>query len=142
MPPRVKTSSSPTSTLPKSLDRARAAARAAAENNAKDVLLLDVRQQTSLFDYFMIATGRSGRQLRAISDEIDNVLQNEYGDQRMGTEGYRDSRWIVLDYGDVVIQLFDEPSRKYYQLDELWGDALRIDISDITAVTDAPAASE
>jgi ribosome-associated protein len=117
--------------LPKSLERARAAARAAAENNAKDLLLLDVRKQTSLFDYFVIATGRSGRQLRAIADEIDEVLEKKLGDERLGTEGYRDSRWIVLDYGDIVIQIFDEKSRKYYLLDELWGDAERIDVSDL-----------
>lgn len=129
MPPRVKKPDAPP--LPKSLERARAAARAAAENNAKDLLLLDVRKQTSLFDYFVIATGRSGRQLRAIADEIDEVLEKKLGDERLGTEGYRDSRWIVLDYGDIVIQIFDEKSRKYYQLDELWGDAERIDVSDL-----------
>jgi ribosome-associated protein len=121
--------------MTKSLDRARAAARAALDNNAQNVLVLDVRQQSSLFDYFVIATGRSGRQLRAISDEIDHLLQNEYGDRRLGTEGYRDGRWIVLDYGDVIIQLFDETARNYYQLDELWGDAVRVDLSDLSTAS-------
>jgi len=129
----VKTSSTKKTTLPKSLDRARAAARVAAENGGRDVLLLDVSKQSALFDYFLIATGRSGRQLRAIADEIDDLLQKQHGDERLGTEGYRDSRWIVLDYGDVIIQLFDEKSRGYYRLDELWGDAARVDISDLTA---------
>jgi ribosome-associated protein len=132
VPPRVKTGPKSTA-LPKSLERARAAARVAIENNAQDVLLLDVRQQSPLFDYFLIATGRSGRQLRAISDEIDDLLQKELGDERMGTEGYRDSRWIVLDYGDVIIQLFDGTSRNFYRLDELWADAVRVDISDLIA---------
>src|SRR5262245_57587611 len=112
--------------MPQGLARARAAPRAAWENNGQDVVVLDTRDQTSLFDFFVIATGRSGRQLRAIADEIDDVLQKQFGDQRLGTEGYRDSRWIVLDYGDVIIQLFDEKARVYYQLDGLWGDARNV----------------
>lgn len=117
------------------LERARAAARAALENSAHDVMILDTRDQTSLFDYFVIATARSGRQLRAIADEIDHVLQNQLGDRRLGTEGYRDSRWIVLDYGDLIIQLFDDKSRDYYRLDDLWADAAKVDISDLMSAT-------
>lgn len=132
MPPtRATPAVESASTLPLALQRARAAARVAAENGGKDILVLDTRKQTALFDYFVIATARSGRQLRAISDEIDHLLQDDFGDKRLGTEGYKDSRWIVLDFGDIVIQLFDDASRKYYQLDELWGDAQQVDISDI-----------
>ena len=134
MPPRVKPNLNAAPLAP-SLERARAAARAAVENNAKDVCVLDVRQQTPLFDYFVIATGRSGRQLRAVADEIEEVLQNKLGDQRLGTEGYRDGRWIVLDYGDLLVQLFDEAARDFYQLDSLWGDATRVDISDLVVAS-------
>ena len=91
-------------------------------------LVLDTRKQTPLFDYFVIATGTSRRQLHAMSEEIDHKLEDDLNDKRMGIEGYDESRWIVLDYGNVVIHLFDEPAREYYRLEELWGDAPRVDI--------------
>ena len=70
----------------------------------------------------MIVTGNSRRQLHAISDEIDHVLEDELGDQRMGIEGYNESRWILLDYGSVVIHLFDDETREFYALEDFWGD--------------------
>ncbi|MFO0901914.1 MAG: ribosome silencing factor [Pirellulales bacterium] len=112
-----------------SLDKARAAAKMALENQARDVLILDLRKQTALFDYFVIATGKSGRQLRAIADDIDELLQKQLGDKRLYTEGYQDSRWIVLDYGDLVIHLFDSEMRDFYRLEDVWGDAPRIDVA-------------
>jgi ribosome-associated protein len=106
-----------------SLQLATAAARVALDNNGTDVLILDVCNQTALFDYFVLATGTSRRQLHAISEEIDDVLEKQMGDKRIGIEGYEDSRWIVLDYGSVVIHLFDEETRSYYDLESLWADA-------------------
>ncbi len=110
------------------LKLALAAARTATENNGQDILVLDLRKQTPIFDYFVLATGRSGRQLRAISDEIDRTLQVEMGDRRLHIEGYSESRWIVLDYADVVIQLFTEEAREYYRLEDLWADGIRVEI--------------
>jgi ribosome-associated protein len=109
-----------------------AAARTAADNNGKDIVVLDLREQTPIFDYFVIATGTSRRQLHAIADDIDNVLEKELGDHRLGIEGYQESHWVILDYGDVVIHLFDENTRKYYDLEGLWGAAPRVDVSGIT----------
>lgn len=108
--------------LQRSRELAAAAARSALANRASDVIVLDVCEQTALFDYFVIATGTSRRQLHAISEEIDDVLQKGLGDVRLGIEGYEDSRWIVLDYGSVVIHLFDEEARSYYDLESLWAD--------------------
>lgn len=108
--------------LQRSRELAVAAARSALANRASDVIVLDVCEQTALFDYFVIATGTSRRQLHAISEEIDDVLQKGLGDVRLGIEGYEDSRWIVLDYGSVVIHLFDEEARSYYDLESLWAD--------------------
>lgn len=113
---------------PASLAKALAAARLALDNQARDVLVLDLRQQTALFDYFVIATGKSGRQLRAIADDIDDLLEKKLGDRRLHTEGYSDSRWIVLDYGDLVIHLFDGEMRDFYRLEDLWEDAPRVDV--------------
>lgn len=88
--------------------------------------MLDMRGITSEFDYFVLATGNSRRQLHAISEEIDRVLEQELGDHRMGIEGYNESRWILLDYGTVVVHLFDAEMRAYYALEDLWGTATRV----------------
>ena len=110
---------------------ATAAARVALHNNGAEVMVLDVCDQTALFDYFVLATGTSRRQLHAISEEIDDVLQKELKDRRLGIEGYEDSRWIVLDYGSVVIHLFDEETRSYYDLESLWADATKVPLSEL-----------
>jgi len=110
----------------RSLQLALAAARTAFDNRGQDVAVLDMRPLTSEFDYFVLATGNSRRQLHAIGDEIDHTLEDELGDQRLGTEGYHESRWILLDYGSVVIHLFDEETRKFYALEDLWDTAQRV----------------
>lgn len=109
-----------------SLERAMAAARSAVENQAQDLLILDLREQTPLFDYFVLATGRSGRQIRAIADDIEEVLKKQFRDRRLSVEGYSESRWIVLDFGDIVIHLFDPQAREFYRLEDLWADAKRV----------------
>jgi ribosome-associated protein len=81
---------------------------------------------TTEFDYFVLVTGNSRRQLHAISEEIDRVLESDLSDHRMGIEGYNESRWILLDYGSVVIHLFDQETRDYYALEDLWGQAQRV----------------
>ena len=83
--------------------------------------------QTALFDYFVIATGTSRRQLHAMSEEIDHVLEDDLNDKRSNIDGYDESRWIVLDYGTVVIHLFDEETRQFYSLETLWADAPKIE---------------
>jgi len=107
----------------RSLQLALAAAREAEDNRGKGVVVLDMREQTKAFDYFVMVTGTSGRQLRAISDAIDDVLQKQFGHRRLGLEGYEASRWILLDYGSIVIHMFDEATRDYYRLEDLWAGA-------------------
>ena len=115
----------------RSLELARAAAQTAAENGGTDVVVLDMSKHPAIFDYFVIATGTSRRQLHAISEEIDNTLEKVLKDKRMNIDGYDDSKWIVLDYGTVVVHLFDEDTRSFYSLEALWGDAEKVDISDL-----------
>jgi ribosome-associated protein len=110
----------------RSLQLALAAARTADENRGQDIVVLDMRPITPIFDYFVIVTGNSRRQLHAISEEIDHCLEDQLGDKRMGIEGYSDSRWILLDYGTVVIHLFDQETRDYYALEDFWGAAERV----------------
>ncbi len=109
---------------------ARAAARVAEEHRGRDVVILDMRNQTTEFDFFVIATGSSRRQLHAISEEIDNCLQGEWGDRRLSIEGYQTGEWILLDYGDVVVHLFDNEHREFYDLEHLWGGAVEIPLSE------------
>jgi ribosome-associated protein len=116
-----------TETRPRrSLELALAAARTADDHRGQDIVVLDMRGMTTEFDYFVIVTGNSRRQLHAISEEIDRVLEAELGDERFGIEGYNESRWILLDYGSVVIHLFDAETREYYALEDLWGHAERV----------------
>lgn len=114
-----------------SLKLALAAARTAAENGATEIVVLDMSQHTAIFDYFVIATGTSRRQLHAISEEIDHTLEGELNDKRMNIDGFDDSKWIVLDYGTVIIHLFDEDTRAFYGLEALWGDAKKVDLSEV-----------
>lgn len=111
----------------RSLQLALAAAREAEDNRGQDVVVLDMRGQTPAFDYFVIASGTSNRQLRAMSDAIDDVLQKQHGHRRLSLEGYEASRWILLDYGSVVIHLFDADKREYYRLEDLWGGATKVE---------------
>lgn len=107
-------------------ERATIAARVAADNKGRDVLVLDMRRVTSIYDYLVIATGASRRQMHSIAEEIDDAMA-AVGDHRLGIEGYDSSKWIVQDYGDVVTHVFDPSAREYYALEELWADAPRVD---------------
>lgn len=117
----------------RSLELALAAARTAAENQGTGVVVLDMSKQSAMFDYFVIATGTSRRQLHAMSEEIDHKLEDDLNDKRMNVDGYDESRWIVLDYGTVVIHLFDQETRDFYSLESLWADANPVDLTDTLA---------
>ncbi len=113
------------------LDRAKMAAQICADNRGKNIVILDLRKLSTAFDYFVIASGTSRRQLHSISEEIDHVFEQEQGDKRLGIEGYRESRWILLDYGDIVVHLFEDEARDYFRLEDLWGAAERVDFTPI-----------
>lgn len=108
------------------VERALLAARTAEDNRGTNIVILDMRELTSVFDFFIIANGTSRRQLHAMSEEIDRVFEQEQGDHRLGIEGYEESRWILLDYGDIVIHLFEPETREYYALEQLWSHAKRL----------------
>lgn len=107
------------------------AAQVALDNNGQNVVVLDVCGQSSEFDLFVLATGQSRRQLHAISEQIDDALEKDMGEKRFGIEGYDESRWIVLDYGSVIIHLFDDETREFYDLESLWADGKLIPLSDL-----------
>jgi ribosome-associated protein len=122
----IRRAATPAERPDRSLQLALTAAKVAEENRGRDIVILDMRELTSIFDFFVLVTGTSRRQMHAISEEIDRTLEETLGDHRLGIEGYVEGRWILLDYGDVVIHLFDEEARDYYALEHLWCGARQI----------------
>ncbi|MFM7538357.1 MAG: ribosome silencing factor [Planctomycetota bacterium] len=112
--------------LPTALERARLAAKVARDNKGRDIVILDMRKITPIYDYFVLSTGNSRRQIRTIAEETDREL-NAVGDRRLGIEGYVASRWILQDYGDIVVHVFEPGARSFYELEELWTEAPRVD---------------
>ncbi|MCG6156915.1 ribosome silencing factor [Rubinisphaera margarita] len=112
--------------MARSLDLACRCAQLADELKAKDIIVLDLTRVTPEFDYFIIATGNSRRQLHAIAEEADTLMEKS-GSARIGIEGYDSNAWILQDYGDVVLHAFDPASREMYDLERLWADATRVD---------------
>ena len=101
-------------------------ANVAAEHRGRDIRVLDLSNLTQVVDFFIIATGTSRRQIHTMADEIDRNM-NLLGERKMGIEGYAESRWVLLDYGNVVVHLFDDETRRYYDLENLWGDAVQVE---------------
>ncbi len=95
---------------------------AAGERQAGDIVLLDTRKVCSFADYFVICSGESERQLRAIYEEVEHSLKKE-GVLPVHHEGTAESGWLLLDYGDVIVHVFSSAEREFYQLDRLWGQA-------------------
>ena len=112
--------------IPSALDRACLAAKTAAENKGQDVTVIDLRAVTPVFDFFVMSTGPSRRVVHTIVEETDAAMRS-VGDRRMGLEGYDASKWVVQDYGDVLVHVFDPDTRDYYKLEELWADAKVVD---------------
>lgn len=105
-----------------------AAAEVAAGRRCKDIVVLDLKGKSPATDYFVIATGTSDRQMRTVADEIcESAKKQDF--QRFGRAGYEQARWILLDFVDVVIHIFDREYRDYYDLELLWGDAERLEIA-------------
>jgi ribosome-associated protein len=96
---------------------------------ALDIVVLDVRGLASFADSFIICSGRSHRQVTAIAEHIEKELKAQ-GVKLYGIEGLREGHWILMDFGDIIIHIFYEPVRAFYDLESLWSDAKRIDVGD------------
>ncbi len=110
-----------------SLEAAQLCAEAADNKKAFDILILDLRGLTYITDYFVICSGSNTTQVSAISDEIGHALATT-GEHPSHVEGGAESRWVLMDYGDVVVHVFEEQTRIYYSLEKLWSDAPRIPV--------------
>lgn len=115
---------------------AREAVKILIERKAIDVKLFDVREKSSVTDYYINVTGRSSTNVAALADEVDGKL-SERGRAPLRTEGRRGNSWILVDFGDVIINVFDRASRDFYNLDRHFPEESLLDISDLVAEVDA-----
>ncbi len=121
LPPAVE---APESTLdPNSL--ARLAVQVASDKKAEDILMMDIHNLSVIADYFVICTGTSDRQVRAVAKDIQEQLRLR-GARPLHIEGVDAANWILLDYGAVIIHIFDPATRDYYRLEKLWAEAPRV----------------
>jgi ribosome-associated protein len=109
-------------------EKAALMSRIATDRKALDIVVLGMRDASSITDYFLICSGGSERQVRAIADAIDEEL-GPLGLASLGVEGYREGQWILMDYGDVIVHVFSQETREYYDLERLWANAPKIDLS-------------
>jgi ribosome-associated protein len=105
------------------------AARAAIDKKATDLVVLDLREVASFTEYFVICTGASSRQVQAISNSIEEALLKN-SKRPLHIEGYSSAEWILLDYGDLIVHVFSQTSRQFYDLERLWRDAPRVVMRD------------
>jgi ribosome-associated protein len=94
---------------------------------AEEILALDVHELTIITDYFLICTGKSSIQIRAISDRIEDKLRDA-GERKLRVEGRREATWVLMDYGDVVVHVMAAEQRAFYRLEELWSDAPQVEL--------------
>jgi ribosome-associated protein len=109
-------------------ERLRLALHAAGEKKAHDLVVLDLREVASFTDYFVIASGTNVRQVQAIADEVQEQLRRQLNVRPARVEGYNSAEWVLLDYGDFILHVFEEKSRRFYDLERLWRDAARVPI--------------
>ena len=101
---------------------ARAVVDIASDKKASDILLLDIKDVTTIADYFVICSGSNARQIQAIADAVDEELRNQ-GARLLHREGAAETGWVLLDFGDVIVHIFGAKEREYYRLERLWSEA-------------------
>lgn len=111
-----------------SLDLARVAAQAAADKLAQEVIGLDVSEQVVITDIFLVCSGTSERQVAAVVDGVEEALLKDRSRKPLRREGERDARWVLLDYGDIVVHVQHAEDRAFYALERLWRDAPALDL--------------
>jgi ribosome-associated protein len=107
-------------------ERVRLALHAASERKAHDLVVLDLREVASFTDYFIITSGTNVRQVQAVADAVQEQLRKQLGVKPARVEGYNSAEWVLLDYGDFIFHVFEEKSRRFYDLERLWRDASRV----------------
>ena len=103
-------------------------AEAAMDKKSKDTVILELKDLTVIADYFVICSGTSSTQVKAIADNVEHKLREE-GLRPIGVEGRDNAQWVLIDYGDVVVHVFEEEARAYYELEKFWLDAPKISLN-------------
>ena len=105
------------------------AVKALDEKKGREIAAIQVTEQTTLADYFVIATGSSNTQINALCGAVEKAMKEQAGEDPMRREGYRDGTWVLLDYGCVIVHVFSPEAREFYSLERLWSDAVPVDVS-------------
>lgn len=104
------------------------AVRCAADKKALDIKVLDLREVATFTEYFVIAGGSNQRQVQAIADEITEQLKKQLSTRAVRTEGYNAAEWVLLDFGDFIVHIFNKEAREFYDLERLWRDAQKVEL--------------
>jgi ribosome-associated protein len=109
---------------------ARACAEAASDKKAEDIQIIDLRGLSDFTDFFIVCSGTSDPQLKAIASGIRNRVRDEFGHGALSEDGAPTSRWVVIDFAQVIVHVFHHEARSFYMLEDLWGDAPRVPFED------------
>lgn len=109
-------------------DEVKLALQLASDKKAFDMIVLDLREIASFAEFFLVVSGANVRQAQAISDEIDEQLKKQLNVRPVRIEGYRTAEWILMDYGDFIVHIFEKEAREFYDLTRLWRDAKRVEL--------------
>jgi ribosome-associated protein len=109
------------------IEKARLAVKASLDKKAQDPVILEIKDLTVIAEYFVVCSGESRTQVGAIADNVEEALAKE-GIKRRSIEGADYNNWVLIDYGDVIVHIFENETRNYYELEKLWLDAPRIDV--------------
>ena len=104
------------------------ALHSASEKKAFDLVGLDLREIASFTEFFIIASGSNQRQVQAIADEIEEQLKKQLKSKPVRTEGYGSAEWVLMDYGDFIVHIFEQKAREFYDLERLWRDAKKVEL--------------
>ncbi|MBQ6207288.1 MAG: ribosome silencing factor [Oscillospiraceae bacterium] len=105
------------------------AAKALDDKKGQEIAVIEITDQTTLADYFVIATGNSNTQINALSGAVEKAMEEQSGEPLLHREGHRDGTWVLLDYGSVVVHIFSKEAREFYSLERLWSDGKRMDLA-------------
>jgi ribosome-associated protein len=102
----------------------------AEEKKANNTLVIDLREVASFTEFFIITSGSNQRQVQAIADEINEQLKKQFSTKPVRVEGYNAAEWVLLDYGDFIVHIFEQKAREFYDLERLWRDAKKVQLAE------------
>jgi len=111
-------------------EMAKLAIQALEDKKAQDIKVIDIGEVSTIADYFIIASGKNRSQIQAMCDNVDETLERA-GVSKKQTEGYQNANWVLMDYGDIIVHIFDTENRLFYDLERIWRDGKEIDTEEL-----------